>query len=96
MSNFRIFETDEFKKKLDKLSAKNRKLITSKLKDYVYPQLKENPFWGTNVKKLNEYDPDTWRYRMGKYRIFYSIGKEDDIIYILTIEARKDAYKKKG
>jgi mRNA interferase RelE/StbE len=96
LSSFRIFETDEFRKKLNKLSLRNRKLITSKLKDYAYPQLKEDPFFGANIKKLKEYDPETWRYRIGDFRIFYVIDAAEKVVYILTIDARKDAYKRKG
>ena len=96
MSKYRIFETEEFQKKLSKLSATVQKQITNKLTDYAYPQLKEEPFFGANIKKLNGYDPETWRYRIGNYRLFYIIDSEDKIIYILTLDARKDAYKKKG
>ena len=96
MSKFRIFETEEFQKRLAKLSAADQKLIKTKLTEYAYPQLKEEPFFGTNIKKLKGYDPDTWRYRIGKYRVFYVIENAEKIIYILTLDARKDAYKKKG
>lgn len=96
MSKFRIFETEEFQKRLTKLSAADQKLIKTKLTEYAYPQLKEEPFFGTNIKKLKGYDPDTWRYRIGNYRVFYIIENEEKIIYILTLDARKDAYKKKG
>lgn len=96
MSSYRVFETEEFQKKLKKLNSRDQKLIASKLKDYAYPQLKEEPFFGTNIKKLKKYDPETWRYRIGNYRIFYIIDSDDKIVYILTLDARKDAYKKKG
>jgi len=59
----------------------------------VYPQIKEEPFWGNNIKKLQGYDPNTWRYRIGKFRLFYIVDQEDRIIYILTIDDRKDSYK---
>ena len=96
MSEFRIFETEEFQKRLAKLSATDQKLVKTKLTEYAYPQLKEEPFFGTNIKKLKGYDPDIWRYRIGNYRVFYLIEDEEKIIYILTLDARKDAYKKNG
>jgi mRNA interferase RelE/StbE len=40
---------------------------------------------------LSDYEPDTWRYRIGKYRIFYIIEKQ--IVSIISIDHRKDAYK---
>ncbi len=93
MPDFRIFETDEFLKKLKKLSAKESSFLRRKLDSYVYPQLKKEPFWGNNIKKLQGYDPDTWRYRIGKFRLFYIADQEEQIIYLLTIDDRKNAYK---
>ena len=46
-------------------------MISMKLTKYVYPQLRKNPFFGTNIKKLKGYDPATWRYRIGKFRVFF-------------------------
>ncbi|HSG30799.1 MAG TPA: type II toxin-antitoxin system RelE/ParE family toxin [Thermodesulfobacteriota bacterium] len=93
MASYRIFETDEFQKKLSKLEKKDYKFVYKKLLDYIYPQLKEEPAYGKNIKKLRAYDPETWRYRTGNYRIFYSISDEEKIVYVLTIDKRKDSYK---
>ncbi len=92
MSNYRIFETEEFSKALKKLTATNIAFIQKKLKAYVYPQIKNEPCFGKNIKQLRDYNPDTWRYRLGKFRLFYTVDHESSIIYILTIEFRKDAY----
>ena len=93
MSDYRIFETDEFTKVLKKLSKTNIDFIQKKLVGYVYPQIKKEPCFGKNIKKLRDYDPGTWRYRLGKFRLFYSVDHEEKIIYILTIDFRKDAYR---
>ncbi len=93
MRNYRIFETDEFVKTLDKLSPKDKKYIQNKLKTYVYPQLKNEPFLGKNIKKLKGYDPPTWRYRIGNFRLFFLVEKDEAIVFILTIDDRKKAYK---
>ncbi len=93
MPDFRIFETDEFLKRLKKLSSPDAGFLRRKLDSFVYPQIKEEPFWGNNIKKLQGYDHNTWRYRIGKFRLFYIVDQEDRIIYILTIDDRKDAYK---
>ncbi|WP_420885427.1 type II toxin-antitoxin system RelE family toxin [Candidatus Scalindua japonica] len=45
------------------------------------------------MKKLQGYSPETWRYRIGKFRLFYVVDREECIIYILTIDFRKDAYR---
>ena len=93
MPDFRVFETDEFLKRFKKLTSSDRNFLRKKLDSFVYPQIKQEPFWGNNIKKLQGYEPDTWRYRIGKFRLFYIIDQEDQIIYILTIDDRKDAYK---
>lgn len=93
MSNYRIFETDEFGKKLKKLIKKDYEFVYKKLIEYIYPQIIEEPAFGKNIKKLKGYNPETWRYRIGNYRIFYSISNEERIVYILTIDKRKDSYK---
>jgi len=93
LSDFRIFETEEYSKRLNKMSSMDADRIQSKLKSYVYPQLIEDPFWGPNIKKLRDYTPSTWRYRINKFRLFYTIDTAKKIVYILSIDFRKDAYK---
>jgi len=93
LSDFRIFETDEFLKRLKKLSSHDAAFLRKKLDSFVYPQIKTEPFWGNNIKKLHGYTPDTWRYRIGKFRFFYIVDQEEQVVYILTIDDRKDAYK---
>ncbi len=91
LNDYRIFETDEFIKKINKLTPQDKSFILNKLQSYVYPPIKKEPWFGKNIKKVKSYEPETWRYRIGKFRLFYIIGK-DRIIYILTLDLRKDAY----
>ena len=93
MKEFKIFETDEFKKRINKFASQDSEFIRKKLYEYVYPQIKMQPYFGRNIKKLRNYDPPTWRYRIGKFRIFYLIDNDENVIYMLTIDMRKDAYK---
>ncbi len=93
MSEYKIFETDEFQKQLRKITSAQRKVIEKKLSEYVYPQLKSAPYYGPNIKKLKGYEPETWRYRIGNYRVFYSTDDEESIIYMLTVDDRKDAHR---
>ena len=87
---YKIFETDQFIKDLDKnVKVKN---IKKKLESQVYDQLRGNPYFGTNIKKLKAYRPDTWRYRIADYRFFYEIDPEEKIVYMITAEHRKDCY----
>lgn len=89
---YKIFETNEFIKRVSKLNKRDASFIQNKLTYYIYPQLKNEPHFGTNIKKLVNYKPETWRYRIGQYRLFFSIHDEKKIVYILTVEFRKDAY----
>ena len=93
MSDYLIFETDEFDKRLKKLSSRDAGFLRKKLNAFVYPQIKKEPFWGNNIKKLQGYSPDTWRYRIGKFRLFYIVDLDERIIYILSVDHRKDAYR---
>ncbi len=89
LSDFRIFETNEFIKHLKKLPKQDANFLHKKLMDYVYPQLRTEPFRGKNIKKLLGYTPNTWRYRIGKFRIFYIVDNKEKIISIFTIDNRK-------
>lgn len=92
MDSFRVFETEAFSKSLKQSFKGQSERIASKLAAYVYPQLRENPFFGKNIKKLHNYSPDTWRYRIGDYRFFYEIDEKDKLVIMLTADNRKDAY----
>ena len=88
---FRLFETEEFHKALSKIGPP--RFLPKKLETYVYPQLRQEPYYGPNIRKLQGYEPSTWRYRIGPYRLFYAVDNEKMIVFILTIDDRKDAYR---
>ena len=92
LTKYRLFETDEFLKQLKKLGLAQG-AVYKKLQTYVYPQLKVQPYVGLNIKKLVGYSPSTWRYRIGRYRLFYLVDDSELIVSLLTIEARKEAYR---
>jgi len=46
--DFEIAETKEFRKNLKKLDTK----LYEKIKNIIYPQLRSNPFFSTNINKL--------------------------------------------
>jgi len=93
LDKYKIFETDEFLKKIRKFSRQDANFVQKKLNEYVYPQIKMEPFLGHNIKKLRDYDPPIWRYRIGKFRVFYFIDSEERIVYILSVHLRRNAYK---
>lgn len=89
-----LFQTDEFLKCIDRLQKRDKALIQTKLKEYVYPQIKSEPYFGINIKKLKGYTPNIWRYRIGSYRIFYTIDENNQLILLLVVESRDKAYRK--
>ena len=66
--------------------------IRKKLREYVYPQLRQNPHSGKNIKKLRSYKPDTCRYRISDYRFFYEINEDERLVFMIAASARKDSY----
>ena len=92
MNNYRIFVTKQFEKDLEKITQSGRRKIAKKLSDFVYPQLRQHPHFGPNIKKLKDFTPDTWRYRIGAWRFFYKIDEKEKIIYMVAASHRGSAY----
>jgi mRNA interferase RelE/StbE len=92
-SEFRVFETDEFLKRLKKLPRKESDFLQRKLHEYIYPQLRKNPFLGPNIKKLKGYVPDTWRYRVGDFRLFFLVDQVSRTVFVLSVDDRRDEYR---
>ena len=92
MGNFRIFETKNFTKDLEQDFSGQREKILEKLEYFVYHQLRKNPYFGRNIKKLKNYEPDTWRYRIGDYRFFYEIDDKRKIVFMTAADSRGSAY----
>ncbi len=90
---FEIVETETFQKVL-KDGSLNK--IYNKITTYIYPQLRSNPFFGINIKKLKGTFEGIYRYRLGNYRLFYIIDNEKVVVVVLDLRQRKDAYKKKS
>lgn len=69
------------RKMLKKIPAKNAGAILNILKDF---QL--DPFAG-DIEKL-EGETNTWRRRVGAYRIFYEVYPETHSVYVYRIKRR--------
>ena len=92
MNKFGIFETNQFLRDLEQDFSGQQERIKTKLVTYVYPQLKQNPYFGKNIKKLVNYKPDTWRYRISSYRFFYEIDNQNKIVFMISVDNRQNAY----
>jgi len=88
----RIAETATFRKGLETQGYQRH---YKKLTENVYPRLKENPYYGPNIKRLKGDLKSVFRYRIGDYRLFYTVDPEKKYVYILTLKNRKDSYRKK-
>ena len=92
MSNFKIFETDQFISDIESLPPSMKVKIYKNIREYVYKQIAENHYLGLNIKKLRDFSPKTWRYMIGTYRLFFKIDDSEKIIYITAFVKRKDTY----
>jgi len=90
---YRIFETRQFSKDLSRLGAAAEKRIEVKLRDSVYPILRQNPYFAPNIKRLKNWEPPTWRYRVGEWRFFYEVDDEAGIVFMIAADHRKQAYR---
>ncbi len=89
---YKLFETDEFLRSIEKLQKRDKALVKTKFREDVYPKIEFEPHFGINIKKLRGYSPSTWRYQISSYRIFYTIDENDRLIFLLVVESREKAY----
>ena len=92
MTEFRIFETEQFQEDLRQIARAGRADIVRKLRAVVYPQLTRHPYQGPNIRKLQGYVPDTWRYRIGAWRFFYEVDDREKIVFLTAATHRGSAY----
>jgi len=90
LNDYKIAETETFSKKINSKKFNN---LYRKIVEDIYPILKNNPFFGSNIKKLKGAYKDVYRFRIGDCRLFYKIDEQESIIFVLNIENRQDAYK---
>lgn len=90
---YKIFETRQFLKDLARFGAANEERIEAKLRGYVYPLLREDPHSGPNIKRLKNWQPPAWRYRIGDLRFFYEVDEERRIVFMTAADHRRQAYR---
>ena len=93
LSRYGVFETQQFEKDLKQLARAGHPSVLKKLRHIVYPQLRSNPHFGTHVRKLRNYSPETWRYRIGAWRFFYEIDEGERIVFMIAALHRGSAYR---
>ena len=88
MYNFKIAETKNFQKIKKSIDKK----VYDKIVNIVYPQLRSNPYYGINIKKLKGKFEEYYRYKIGNYRLFYLIEDEKVLIIVANFRHRQKAY----
>ncbi len=78
---------------LSKLGPAAERRLAEKLRKHVYPILTENPHFGPNIKRLKNWEPPTWRYRVGDWRFFYEIGEDKRTVFMTAADHRKTAFR---
>ncbi|MGZ5555512.1 MAG: type II toxin-antitoxin system RelE family toxin [Candidatus Aminicenantales bacterium] len=92
MNDFRVFETEQFEADLERISPARKEKIVQKLRAVIYPQLREQPYFGPNIRKLKGFKPETWRYRIGTYRFFYIVDDKEKIVFMVAADTRQQSY----
>ena len=82
MGKFKIAVTEHFARKIN---SKKYNFLSQKINDDIYPILRNNPFFGENIKKLRGEYKDIYRFRLGDYRLFYKIEEQEHLVFIIDI-----------
>ncbi len=90
---YEIFETRQFRRDLERLGPAAQHRLEDKLRQFVYPILRESPRWGPNINRLKNWEPATWRFRVGEWRFFYEIDDTRQLVMMTVADHRKEAYR---
>jgi mRNA interferase RelE/StbE len=91
-SEYRLFETASFQRDLKRLGQAAAR-IRGALESRVYPILRTTPRQVPTAARLRDWEPPTWRIRIGSWRVFYEIDDETRIVFLTAADHRKDAYR---
>jgi len=89
LSEFQIAETKGFAKRKESIAPE----LYEKIRDVVYPQLRKNPYFGSNIKKLKGKLASYYRFRIGDYRLLYLIEADKVLVVVVDLKHRQGAYK---
>lgn len=93
MSEYRIFETDQFAGDLRRLARDGHAKVAAKLRHVVYPALRAHPHFGPHIRRLKGYEPPTWRCRIGAWRFFYEVDETERVVAMIAATHRGSAYR---
>ncbi|TVQ23908.1 MAG: type II toxin-antitoxin system RelE/ParE family toxin [Spirochaetaceae bacterium] len=90
-NRYTIAETETFRKALRKnksLHSLHRRIV-----EVIYPLLRREPHFGPNIKRLKGELSDFYRYRVGDYRLFYTIDELEVIVVVVDLRSRRNPYR---
>lgn len=87
---YNVYFTDVALRNLQRCSQKNKDMIFKGIE-----QLAEDPLNKSNVKKLVNFDTAAYRLRVGNYRILFDREDTLEIIDIIDVLQRKQAYRRR-
>ncbi len=93
LSDYRLFETKTYQRDLDRLGPAASKRIRATLEGRVYPVLRAAPRNVPTAARLRDWDPPTWRIRIGSWRIFFEIDDTERIVFLTAADHCKDAHR---
>ena len=88
MHDYRILETEQFRKDLQSNARAGHEEIARRLRRSVYP----HPHFGPHIRKLEGYASETQRYRIGSWRSFYEIDDQEHVVSMIAASHRGSAY----
>ena len=62
----------------------------------MYPLLRRESHFGPNIKRLQGEFSEFYRYRLGDYRLFYTIDEEEAVVIIADLRSRQTSYRKRS
>lgn len=58
-----------------------------------FDRLRQNPYEHPNIKSLKGSFTGAFRYRVGDWRVIYKVDEENQVITVLLIVHRREAYR---
>jgi mRNA interferase RelE/StbE len=92
LTDYRIFATAQLAADLEAIAGDRRPEVEHRLARVVWPELRRRPRSGPRVRRLRGWQPETWRYRIGSWRLFYEIDEEERIVFLLAAAHRASAH----
>ena len=85
---YKVIYTKHFKKQLARTPREIQDAVDSAL-----GEIRQNPFHNANIKELKGALKGFYRYRIGGYRLIYSVDRERIMVIAVDIAPRGDVYK---